>query len=60
MNFWVSFWAIFFFASLAIFAILAVLVSIGGFFNIRALFKRLTTPPHEQKEVPAEKNDDQP
>ena len=42
MNFWIDFWTIFFFASLAVFAGLAVVVSIGGFFNIRSLFKSLT------------------
>jgi len=42
MSFWIYFWTIFFFASLAVFATLAVVVSIGGFFNIRSLFKSLT------------------
>jgi hypothetical protein len=42
MNFWIDFWSFFFFASLAIFAVLAVVVTIGGFYNIRSLFKNLT------------------
>ncbi len=42
MKFWIDFWTIFFYASLAIFAVLAVVVSIGGFFNIRSLFKSLS------------------
>ena len=42
MKFWIDFWAIFFFASLAVFVGLAVVVSIGGFFNIRSLFKSLS------------------
>ena len=42
MKFWIDFWTMFFFASLAAFAGLAVVVSIGGFFNIRSLFKSLT------------------
>ncbi|MHC4543915.1 MAG: hypothetical protein ACYSYL_05225 [Planctomycetota bacterium] len=42
MNFWISFWSFFFFASLAVFAFLAVVVTIGGFYNIRSLFKSLT------------------
>ena len=42
MDFWISLLKIFFFASLAVFAGLAVIVSIGGFFNIRSLFKSLT------------------
>lgn len=42
MDFWISLWKIFFFASLALFTGLAVVVSIGGFFNIRSLFKSLS------------------
>jgi len=58
MNFWINFWAVFFFASLAIFAGLAVVVTIGGFFNIQALFKSLTARPDEQEEG-CRKNDDE-
>jgi len=42
MDFWINFWSFFFFFSLGIFACLAVVVTIGGFFNIRSLFKSLT------------------
>lgn len=42
MDFWISLWKIFFFASMTLFALLAVVVSIGGFFNIRSLFKSLS------------------
>lgn len=42
MDFWINLWSIFFLASLVIFASLAVVVSIGGFFDIRSLFKSLT------------------
>ena len=38
---WVKFWSFFFFLSLTVFAGLAVVVTIGGFFNIRSLFKDL-------------------
>lgn len=41
MEFWVKFWTVFFIISLVIFAGLAVAVTIGGFFNIRSLFKSL-------------------
>ena len=41
MGFWIDFWAWFFFLSLAIFAGLSIVVSIGGFFNIRTLLKKL-------------------
>ena len=42
MGFWISLWKIFFFASLVAFAGLAVVISVGGFFNIRSLFKSLS------------------
>jgi hypothetical protein len=42
MNFWINFWTVFFIISLVLFAGLAVVVTIGGFFNIRSLFKVLT------------------
>ena len=50
MNFWIDFWTVFFFASLAVFAGLAVVVSIGGFFNIRSLFRDLTNRPDQQED----------
>jgi hypothetical protein len=52
MNFWINFWTIFFVASLTLFAGLAVVVSIGGFFNIRSLFKSLTNRVNQQEEDP--------
>ncbi|HUV65501.1 MAG TPA: hypothetical protein VMW24_16510 [Sedimentisphaerales bacterium] len=48
MTFWIDFWTIFFAASLILFAGLAVVVTIGGFFNIRSLFKSLTAGRDEQ------------
>ncbi len=42
MSFWVQFWSWFFFISLALFVILAVVVLVGGFLNIRALFTTLS------------------
>jgi len=50
MNFWINLWTIFFFISLALFAGLAVVVSIGGFFNIRSLFKSLSQRSDRQDE----------
>lgn len=41
MQFWIDFWAFFFFVSLVFFAGLVVVVAIGGFFNLRSLFKGL-------------------
>ena len=49
MQFWINFWSIFFFASLVIFAALAVTVTIGGFFNICSLLKNLKKA-HEQSQ----------
>ncbi len=39
---WTRIWEFFFFISLALFTVLAVVVTIGGFFNIRSLFKDLS------------------
>ncbi len=50
MNFWINFWTIFFIASLALFAGMAIVVSIGGFFNIRSLFKSLTERSEQSEE----------
>ena len=41
MDLWINFWTLFFFMSLALFACLAVVVTIGGFFNIRSLLRDL-------------------
>ena len=48
MTFWIDFWTIFFAASLILFAGVAIAVTIGGFFNIRSLFKSLTAGRDEQ------------
>ncbi len=52
MNFWIDFWTIFFIASLALFAGMAIVVSIGGFFNIRSLFKSLTERSEQPEDSP--------
>jgi len=52
MNFWINFWSFFFFLSLGIFACLAVIVTIGGFFNIRSLFKSLTNRVDQHDDQP--------
>jgi hypothetical protein len=39
---WESFWSFFFFLSLGLFTCLSIVVAIGGFFNIRSLFKDLS------------------
>ncbi len=48
-NFWVNFWSVFFFVSLGIFALLAVVVTIGGFFNILSLLATLAKEHKNQK-----------
>jgi len=50
MNFWISFWTIFFVVSLVLFTLLAVTVTIGGFFNIRSLFKGLSQRAEQEKD----------
>ena len=42
MSFWTGFWTVFFFASLVLFSAVAGVVTIGGFLDIRSLFKSLT------------------
>ena len=54
MNFWINFWTAFFIISLALFAGLAVTVTIGGFFNIRSLFKNLTGQSEQSGQTTAE------
>jgi hypothetical protein len=46
---WVKIWTFFFFLSLGIFTALAVVVTIGGFFDIRSLFRDLSEAKGQQK-----------
>ena len=48
MDFWADFWAVVAALSLGIFAILAVVVAIGGFFDVKAMFKNLDSQHAEQ------------
>ena len=48
---WVKFWSFFFFLSLSLFACLAVVVTIGGFFDIRSLFKDLSEAKQKAQEA---------
>jgi len=56
MNFWIDFWTVFFIVSLVLFALLAIIVTIGGFFNIRSLFKNLSGPSEELNEKTVEES----
>lgn len=47
LDFWIKTWSVFFFLSLGIFAVLAVTVTIGGFYNILSLFSLLNKE-HEE------------
>ncbi len=58
MNFWINLWSFVFFASLAVFAGLAVVVTIGGFFNVRSLFRSLTAK-HKSQSCRKEDNENQ-
>jgi hypothetical protein len=48
MSYWAAFWGWFLLLGLVVFLGLAIVVSIGGFFDIRALFKSIRRQ-HEQK-----------
>jgi len=50
MRFWINFWTVYFFAAVIVFFVLAVIVSIGGFFDVRALFKSLTAEANESED----------
>ncbi len=52
MNFWINLWTLFFLVSLALFGALAVIVSIGGFFDIQSLFKSLTAGASQEDSKP--------
>lgn len=56
MNFWINLWTVFFFVSLGLFAMLAIAVTIGGFFNIRSLFKSLSGRSEQAEEKAAEES----
>ncbi|MDI6448327.1 hypothetical protein [Anaerobaca lacustris] len=46
---WERIWTFFFFLSLGVFTALAVIVTIGGFFDIRSLFKDLSKAREQQR-----------
>jgi hypothetical protein len=56
MN-WIKIWTFFFFLSLAIFTCLSIVVTIGGFFNIRSLFKDLLAARQKGEQTPAGKEE---
>ena len=42
MSFWIALWKIVLVGSVLLFACLAVWVTIGGFFDVKRLFQRIT------------------
>lgn len=56
MEFWATFWTVFFFVSVGIFAMLSIVVIIGGFFDITRMLKKLST---KTDDIPNEKNEPQ-
>ena len=54
MDFWISFWKICFFVVLALFAVLAVFVTIGGYRDIRELFQTLEEQRRQRERDPEE------
>jgi hypothetical protein len=49
---WIKIWTFFFFLSLGIFTCLSIVVAIGGFFNIRSLFKDLMAARQKAENTP--------
>lgn len=41
MEFWISFWKIFFILTLALFAVMSVVITIGGYRDLKLLFKKM-------------------
>jgi len=50
MGFWINFWTFLLVAALVVFAGLAIVVTIGGFFDIKALFRSIEAKHAEQDE----------
>ena len=50
MEFWIQFWRIVLVAALAVFASLAVVVTIGGFRDVLALFRSIDAQHQRQDE----------
>lgn len=48
---WVKIWSYFFFASLGLFTCLSIVTAIGGYFNIRSLFRDLSEARQKAQEA---------
>ena len=51
LDFWITLWKIVFIVGVVLFGSLAVWVTIGGFFDIKRLFKTIAES-HQQQEQP--------
>ena len=51
---WIKIWTFFFFLSLALFVCLSIVVTIGGFFDIRSLLKDLSEARQKAERSPAD------
>jgi hypothetical protein len=49
MAFWITFWGIVLALGLAAFSVLAVVVTVGGFADVKAMFRSIETH-HEQED----------
>ena len=45
MSFWPLFWTIVFFTALTLFALIAIIVAIRGFSDVKTMLKNLRDPP---------------
>ncbi len=55
MDAWATFWGVLFVIVLVIFAVLAVVVTIGGFYDVKAMFQAINEQ-HQGEESSAEED----
>jgi hypothetical protein len=54
MEFWIDFWTVVLVGAIGLFALLAVVVTIGGFFDLRRMFRTMAESRDGDAEIPAE------
>lgn len=54
MDFWINFWTVLLILAVVVFACLAVAVTIGGFFDIKALFRSIDAKHSEEDQQPTQ------